>query len=96
MAELYGEGWQKFAECRNDDLDAMFVAGAAQNLAKETCYSCPVRLDCLADAMENREEFGVWGGMTERERRKLLREYPDLKWRELIIAGMAIKEARIG
>lgn len=95
MTELYGEGWQRLAKCANDDPDAMFVTGDAQTLAKETCFSCPVRLDCLADAMDHREEFGVWGGMTESERRRLLRDYPGMKWRELILAGMAIKETGI-
>jgi WhiB family redox-sensing transcriptional regulator len=44
--------------------------------------SCPVRIDCLADALDSRTEFGVWGGMTERERRMLLRRRPDVaSWR---------------
>ena len=38
---------------------------------------CPVRTECLADALDNRVEFGVWGGMTERERRALLRRRPE-------------------
>jgi WhiB family redox-sensing transcriptional regulator len=43
---------------------------------------CPVRIDCLADALDSRTEFGVWGGMTERERRTLLRRRPDVaSWR---------------
>jgi WhiB family redox-sensing transcriptional regulator len=41
--------------------------------------------ECLADALDNRIEFGVWGGMTERERRALLRRRPDVtSWRELL------------
>ncbi len=41
--------------------------------------------ECLADALDNGIEFGVWGGMTERERRALLRRRPDVKsWRELL------------
>ena len=43
---------------------------------------CPVRTECLADALDNRIEFGVWGGMTERERRALLRRRPNVSsWR---------------
>jgi WhiB family redox-sensing transcriptional regulator len=39
-------------------------------------------VDCLADALDSRAEFGVWGGMTERERRTLLRRRPDVgSWR---------------
>ncbi|MGW2690248.1 WhiB family transcriptional regulator [Streptomyces sp. NPDC001414] len=51
----------------------MFVDGAAQNRAKALCTGCPVRTECLAHALDQRIEHGVWGGMTERERRALLR-----------------------
>jgi WhiB family redox-sensing transcriptional regulator len=44
-----------------------------------------VRTECLADALDNRVEFGVWGGMTERERRALLRRRPDVSsWRKVL------------
>jgi WhiB family redox-sensing transcriptional regulator len=55
------------------DPDDLFVKGAAQQQAKEVCQRCPVIVECLAEALDNRTEFGVWGGMTERERRALLR-----------------------
>jgi WhiB family redox-sensing transcriptional regulator len=49
------------------------------------CRGCVVRTECLADALDNRIEFGVWGGMTERERRALLRRRPDVtSWRDLL------------
>ena len=64
--------WPSLAACRNGDPDALFVQGAEQNVAKRICRGCPVRYECLADALDNRIEFGVWGGMTERERRALL------------------------
>ncbi|WP_019633551.1 WhiB family transcriptional regulator [Actinomadura atramentaria] len=77
--------WTVRAACRNADPDALFVQGAAQNRAKLVCRGCPVRTECLADALDNRIEFGVWGGMTERERRALLRRRPDVRsWRELL------------
>lgn len=77
--------WTTRAACRNTDPDALFVQGAAQNRAKTVCRGCPVRTECLADALDNRIEFGVWGGMTERERRALLRRRPDVEsWRELL------------
>ena len=52
---------------------------------------CKVRLECLSDALDNRVEFGVWGGMTERERRALLRRRPEVEsWYDLlIVAGEA-------
>jgi WhiB family redox-sensing transcriptional regulator len=71
--------------CKNADPDELFVTGAAQNRAKAVCMGCPVRTECLSDALDNRVEFGVWGGMTERERRALLRRRPDVEsWRSLL------------
>jgi WhiB family redox-sensing transcriptional regulator len=77
--------WAADAACRSADPDALFVQGAAQNRAKSICLGCTVRTECLADALDNRVEFGVWGGMTERERRALLRRRPDVEswWRLL-------------
>jgi len=68
------DNWGTFAECRIDHPDAMFVRGAEQNKAKALCAQCDVRRECLADALENQIEWGVWGGMSERERRALLRK----------------------
>ena len=56
--------WAKNASCRGSNPDELFVQGAAQNRAKAVCMGCPVRTECLADALDNRVEFGVWGGMT--------------------------------
>ncbi|MFD5316820.1 WhiB family transcriptional regulator [Streptomyces sp. NPDC127098] len=78
-------GWTARAACRKADPDELFVQGAAQNRAKAVCNGCPVRTECLADALDNRVEFGVWGGMTERERRALLRRRPTVtSWRRLL------------
>ncbi len=77
--------WTARAACKDTDPDELFVQGAAQNRAKLICRGCVVRTECLADALDNRIEFGVWGGMTERERRALLRRRPDVSsWRELL------------
>src|SRR3982074_3104636 len=74
--------WASRGACRDIDPEALFVVGAAQHKAKVICMSCPVRIDFLADALDSRAEFGVWGGMTERERRTLLRRRPDVgSWR---------------
>jgi WhiB family transcriptional regulator, redox-sensing transcriptional regulator len=76
--------WTSQAVCLSGDPDVLFQRGAAQNLAKLVCRSCPVRTQCLADALDNRVEYGVWGGMTERERRALLRRRPDVtSWARL-------------
>jgi WhiB family redox-sensing transcriptional regulator len=49
-----------------------------------------VRTECLADALDNRVEFGVWGGLTERERRSLLRRRPDVEsWQGLLQTAMS-------
>jgi WhiB family transcriptional regulator, redox-sensing transcriptional regulator len=78
VADLRPADWTTSAACRGTDPDALFVQGAAQNRAKLVCVGCPVRTECLADALDNRIEFGVWGGMTERERRALLRRRPEV------------------
>ncbi len=79
------EDWPADAACRTTDPDSLFVQGAAQNRAKAVCGGCGVRTECLADALDNRIEFGVWGGMTERERRALLRRQPHvLSWRQVL------------
>ncbi|MEO6956861.1 MAG: WhiB family transcriptional regulator [Antricoccus sp.] len=70
--------WPTRARCVGTDPEALFVQGAAQHQAKKVCSGCPVRTQCLAEALNNRTEFGIWGGMTERERRALLRRNPDV------------------
>lgn len=77
--------WTARAACKGTDPDELFVQGAAQNRAKVVCANCPVRTECLADALDNRVEYGVWGGMTERERRALLRRRPEVgSWRKVL------------
>jgi WhiB family transcriptional regulator, redox-sensing transcriptional regulator len=77
--------WRVAARCRTADADELFVNGARQREAKLFCRTCPVRTECLAHALDRRVEFGVWGGMTERERRSLLRERPDVtSWADLL------------
>ena len=63
------------AACRGSDPELFYAeAGAAVLRAKATCASCDVRERCLEWAVK-REEFGVWGGTTARERAALRREY---------------------
>lgn len=70
--------WVSKASCRVIDPDKLFEPGAAQRRAASICRHCPVMLECAADALDNRIEFGVWGGMTERERRALLKRHPEI------------------
>ena len=79
--------WAQHAVCSKAAPDALFVRGGAQQVAKQVCVDCPVIAQCLADALDNRTEFGVWGGMTERQRRTLLIRGPHVKsWRALFEA----------
>lgn len=89
------ECWTDRASCREADPDDLFVEGAAQNQAKSVCGACPVRTECLAYALDNRVEFGVWGGMTERERRALLRRRPTVRsWHQLLATARSAHLSR--
>ena len=81
---MWVEDWASRAACKSDTPDALFVRGAEQNKAKQVCAGCPVRTECLAEALDNQIEWGVWGGMTERERRALLRRKPSTSWRTVL------------
>jgi WhiB family transcriptional regulator, redox-sensing transcriptional regulator len=75
--------WVSKALCRTTDPDQLFVRGAAQRKAAAICRHCPVMQQCAADALDNHVEYGVWGGMTERQRRSLLKQHPDVEsWAE--------------
>ncbi len=81
---MWVEDWAPRAACRAEQPDKLFVRGAEQNKAKTLCQGCPVRTECLAEALDNQIEWGVWGGMTERERRALLRRRPTASWRSVL------------
>ena len=79
--------WVSQARCRQADPDELFVRGAAQRKAAVICRHCPVIAECGADALDNKVEFGVWGGMTERQRRALLKQHPEVvSWAEFFAA----------
>ncbi|WP_082974973.1 WhiB family transcriptional regulator [Mycobacterium sp. E3247] len=81
-------GWVSKALCRNGNPDGLFVRGAAQRKAATICRHCPVILECGADALDNRVEWGVWGGMTERQRRALLRKHSEVvSWVDFLAAA---------
>ena len=65
-------GWQDRALCAQTDPEAFFPEkGGSTREAKKVCLTCDVRGDCLEYALHNDERFGIWGGLSERERRKL-------------------------
>jgi WhiB family transcriptional regulator, redox-sensing transcriptional regulator len=69
------ENWQDQANCLGVDPDLFFPErGASTREAKEVCRGCTVRADCLEFALQNGEKFGIWGGLSERERRRIRRQ----------------------
>jgi WhiB family redox-sensing transcriptional regulator len=65
-------GWQERALCAQTDPEAFFPEkGGSTREAKRVCESCEVRAECLDYALANDERFGIWGGYSERERRRL-------------------------
>lgn len=67
-------GWQMKAACLEADPEIFFPErGGSSKAARTVCIRCDVRMECLRYALRNREQFGIWGGTSERERRKLRR-----------------------
>ena len=76
VADLLGNApeWQERALCSQTDPEAFFPdKGGSTKAALAVCAGCSVRAECLEFAIANDERFGVWGGTTERERRRLRR-----------------------
>lgn len=66
------QDWQRSGVCREVDPELFYPErGAGNAAAKRLCAGCPVKVDCLAYALDNDERFGVWGGLSERERRRM-------------------------
>ncbi|PSK96126.1 WhiB family redox-sensing transcriptional regulator [Murinocardiopsis flavida] len=64
--------WHEAARCRGADPGLFFPAqGGSVRAAKRLCAACPVRRDCLAEALGSGEAYGVWGGTSEQDRRAL-------------------------
>jgi WhiB family redox-sensing transcriptional regulator len=67
--------WQERANCLGVDPDLFFPErGASTREAKSVCRGCEVRLECLEYALAQGEKFGIWGGLSERERRRVRRQ----------------------
>lgn len=68
----YDPNWQDRALCPQTDPEAFHPdRGGSTREAKMVCVGCGVRGECLAYALAHNERFGIWGGLSERERRKL-------------------------
>jgi WhiB family transcriptional regulator, redox-sensing transcriptional regulator len=64
--------WYERAACRGRDAECFFPEkGGSTRAAKRICQTCVVQVECLEYALANDERFGIWGGMSERERRRL-------------------------
>ena len=67
--------WQERANCLGVDPDLFFPErGASTREAKGVCRGCEVRVECLEYALQHGEKFGIWGGLSERERRRVRRQ----------------------
>ena len=78
MATVFGlpeeQSWQERSLCAQTDPEAFFPEkGGSTREAKKICVGCEVRAECLEYALANDERFGIWGGLSERERRRLKR-----------------------
>ncbi|MGC5258403.1 WhiB family transcriptional regulator [Gordonia sp. DT218] len=70
--------WMRYGPCASTDPEAFFPEkGESTRAAKAVCARCDFRDQCLQFALDNGERFGVWGGLSERERRDLRRELPE-------------------
>lgn len=66
--------WQEYSLCAYVDADVFFPEkGGSSREAKRICAQCSVKGECLEYALDNDERFGIWGGLSERERRRLKR-----------------------
>lgn len=69
--------WRQYARCLGADPDVFYPPAESEEAAleaKKICATCPVREACLEHAIRFREKQGVWGGLDERERRRLIRQ----------------------
>jgi WhiB family redox-sensing transcriptional regulator len=67
--------WQERALCAQTDPEAFFPEkGGSTRDAKKVCLTCEVRVECLDYALAHDERFGIWGGLSERERRRLKKQ----------------------
>jgi len=74
--------WEERAACAKEQFDPEIFFGTTagdERRAKAICGVCPVRLECLSSALVDHVDFGIWGGLNERERRGLARRNPGIR-----------------
>lgn len=75
LTEVREMSWADWAICGETDPEAYFPEkGGSTREAKKVCRRCEVRAECLQYALETDQRFGIWGGTSERERRRLKRQ----------------------
>ncbi|MEI2640465.1 MAG: WhiB family transcriptional regulator [Microthrixaceae bacterium] len=73
-AEVLDTNWMAAGNCANKSPDFFFPSdGVGVELARQVCETCPVKMQCLEYTLANRIDHGVWGGTSERERRRILK-----------------------
>jgi WhiB family transcriptional regulator, redox-sensing transcriptional regulator len=83
-------GWQELSNCIGLDSELFFPErGEATEEAKRICFHCPVKVDCLEYALTHFIKVGVWGGRSERERRRMRKER-----RQALVKGLALPVVR--
>ncbi len=81
--QVIDQDWRALGACSGKDPDLWFAVGALEHkAAKRICRDCPVRTQCLAYAMDAPVDHGIWGGLTERERRRWRRRAGVVGWRD--------------
>ena len=84
MNVVRDQDWRAEGLCGKTNPDLFFAVGAVEHKqAKRICRECPVREQCLSYAMDSPIDHGIWGGLTERERRRWRRKAGDEGWRSL-------------
>lgn len=74
MEQVLETDWMAHGNCADKPPSLFFPSdGVGVEVAKRVCATCPMKADCLEYALDNRIDHGVWGGTSERERRRILK-----------------------
>ena len=87
---MWNDDWASQAVCKQSAPGRAVRPRGRAAPRQARVWGVPVRAECLAEALDNQIEWGVWGGMTERERRAILRKRPNVtSWRTLLETAMS-------